>query len=71
MTHPSRGQLPGPYTKLPDPSPLRRLALDVIATISMISPWRKQDDELEVAVGIATAGTEEADYWIQLSSAFG
>jgi pre-rRNA-processing protein IPI1 len=71
MTHPSRGQLPGPYTKLPGPSPLRRLALDVIATISMISLGQKQDDELEVAVGIATAGTEEADYWIQLSTVFG
>jgi len=71
MTHPSRGQLPGPYAKLPSPSPLRRLALDVIATISMVSLSQKQDDELEVAVGMATAGTEEANYWIQLRATSG
>lgn len=66
ITHASRGQLPGPYTRLPTASPIRRLALDVVVTLAMSSAG---DESLSQAVSIATAGTEEAGYWQHLRSA--
>ncbi|KZP31318.1 hypothetical protein FIBSPDRAFT_945334 [Athelia psychrophila] len=60
ITHPTRGQLPGPYTRLPDGSPIRRLALDVVATILMSSA---EAGGLIEAVGVATVDTEEVGYW--------
>lgn len=64
ITHPTRGQLPGPYTRLPDGSPIRRLALDVVATI--LTSFAETG--LIDAVGVATVDTEEAGYWGHLRS---
>jgi len=68
IRHPSRGQFPGPYTRLPNGSPIRKLALDVVATIAISSANK---EELFDAVGIATYDTEELDYWVHLQSAIG
>lgn len=68
MTHPTCGQLPGPYTKLPVSSPLRRLALDAVATVSMVSLGDAPDDGLEAAVDTAVVGAEEEGYWTHLRS---
>ena len=68
VTHPSRGRLPGPYTKLPVSSPLRRLVLDLAATLSV---GEEHNNGLGAAVAIVTMCTEEADYWMHLTSVFG
>jgi len=51
VNHVTRGRLPGPYSKLP--RPLRKLALDLVTTISTLSETR--DDGLEDAVDQAVA----------------
>lgn len=68
ISHPTRGQLPGPYTKLPISSLLRRLALDVVVTVSMILLRETHDDGLAAAVDTAVVGREEEGYWIHLKS---
>jgi len=60
-----RGQLHGPFTKLPDPV-VRRLALDVVATLILLVD-ENLDDGLEAAVGRAVADTEEASYWAAIA----
>ncbi|KAF9460822.1 hypothetical protein BDZ94DRAFT_1374995 [Collybia nuda] len=63
ITHAIRGNLPGPYTKLPTPSYLRRLALDLVVTINQ---GHVHDDALSVAVDIAVDGTKEQAYWAHI-----
>lgn len=70
ITHATRGQLPGPYTKLPVAHPLRRLVLDLISTLARLCQGKVTDDGLMVAVSLVTAGTQEADYWVHLQSLF-
>lgn len=62
ITHAVHGQLLGPYSKLPR-APLRRLALDVVATIT--DSFHCNDD-LDVAVCRAVVGTEERSHWEHL-----
>ncbi|KAI1793922.1 hypothetical protein LXA43DRAFT_884849 [Ganoderma leucocontextum] len=64
ITHPARGKLPGPYTKLPAQSPLRRLVLDLAVTI-IAQRYRTTgvDDGLEATVSKAVQGAPEASYW--------
>ncbi|KAJ7492529.1 hypothetical protein FB451DRAFT_1218647 [Mycena latifolia] len=61
ITHPVRGQIPGPYSKLPSASPIRRLALDLGALIG--------DSSLSSAVEAAVLGTKEEAYWCNISAA--
>jgi pre-rRNA-processing protein IPI1 len=56
ITHATRGQILGPYSKLPSPSATRRLALDLVALIG-------DDPALTSAVDAAVLGTEEESYW--------
>ena len=58
ITHPSRGEIPGPFTKLPA-SPVRTLVLDVAATLGSAGA----EGDLENAVEGALR-TEESRYWI-------
>ncbi|KAG5648058.1 hypothetical protein DXG03_007093 [Asterophora parasitica] len=64
MTHAVRGQLLGPYSKLPAASPLRRLALDLVATL--VSGFGTAEDGLCTAVELAVVGTGEQGYWTQV-----
>ncbi|KAG1757489.1 hypothetical protein EDB19DRAFT_1901008 [Suillus lakei] len=74
ITHPVRGRLPGPFTKIPTSSPLiRRLAVDLVVTILSVST-RSEGEEREnlmIAVGSAVSGTLEEGYWQQLVRATG
>ena len=66
IAHATRGQIPGPYTKLPVAHPLRRLVLDLISTLARLRRGKVTDKGLMSAVSHATAGTQEADYWVHL-----
>ncbi|KAG1881744.1 hypothetical protein C8R48DRAFT_585967 [Suillus tomentosus] len=74
ITHPVRGRLPGPFTKIPTSSLLiRRLAVDLVVTILSVST-RSEGEEREnlmIAVGSAVSGTPEEGYWQQLVTATG
>ncbi|KAG5654094.1 hypothetical protein H0H81_007508 [Sphagnurus paluster] len=63
MKHPARGQVAGPYSKLLG-ARLRRLALDLVATLGA-------DNELGDAVERAIQGTDEVEYWMQVSAMAG
>ncbi|KAF7310992.1 Ipi1-N domain-containing protein [Mycena chlorophos] len=64
MTHPTRGQIVGPYSKLPPGGPLRRLALGLAALIN-----DTEDSALSSAVNSAVLGSEkEATYWRNIRS---
>ncbi|KAJ7103428.1 hypothetical protein B0H15DRAFT_812209 [Mycena belliarum] len=60
ITHPVRGQISGPYSKLPSGSPIRRLALDLASLIC--------DSGLSSAVEVAVLGTVEQPYWCNIST---
>jgi len=62
VNHPTRGRLLGPFARLPS-APLRRLVLDVVATIE----WQEADG-FEGDVSEAVRGTEEESYWATLVS---
>ncbi|KAI0361212.1 hypothetical protein OH77DRAFT_1443396 [Trametes cingulata] len=68
ITHPTRGKLPGPFAKLPANSPLRRLVLDLVATL--VSQSGRQislgEDELVLAVDEAVRGSSEEVYFAGL-----
>ncbi|KAJ7786421.1 hypothetical protein B0H16DRAFT_1446174 [Mycena metata] len=55
ITHATRGQILGPYSKLPS-TLVRRLALDLVTLIG-------EDSSLSSAVDVAVLGTEEEPYW--------
>ncbi|KAJ7487700.1 hypothetical protein B0H11DRAFT_2157103 [Mycena galericulata] len=59
ITHPLRGQMPGPYLKLSSSS-VRRLALDLVVLIG-------GDPSLSSAVDAAVLGTPEQSYWGNIS----
>jgi len=65
IDHAVRGQLPGPYTKLPSPSTLRRLALDVAVTLLMTHPSSLAKDaaRLLMAIDLVVTDTQEQNYW--------
>ena len=65
IDHAVRGQLPGPYTKLPSPSILRKLSLDVAVALLMTHLSDLADDatRLMVAIDLVVTGTQEQDYW--------
>ncbi|KAJ7706080.1 hypothetical protein B0H17DRAFT_973090 [Mycena rosella] len=63
ISHPVRGQIPGPYSKLPSPSPIRRLALDLVSLIG-------DDPGLSSAAEAAVLGTKEEAYWLNMRSQF-
>ncbi|KAJ7070943.1 hypothetical protein C8F01DRAFT_1046689 [Mycena amicta] len=63
ITHPTRGPIPGPYSKLPVAGPLRRLALCLISLLQ-----NKDSDSLSSAVESAVLGSEEATYWYNISN---
>ncbi|KAJ6610092.1 hypothetical protein B0H10DRAFT_2166190 [Mycena sp. CBHHK59/15] len=56
INHTVRGQVPGPYCRLPSASPVRRLALDLAKIIG-------DDPSLSSAVDAAVSGTPEQSYW--------
>ncbi|TFY58800.1 hypothetical protein EVJ58_g6185, partial [Rhodofomes roseus] len=61
VNHPTKGRLLGPFARLLS-APLRRLVLDVVATLE-----GQDTDGLESAVNEAVTGTEEESYWASLS----
>lgn len=64
VNHRTRGDIIGPYSKLPTSSPLRRLALDVvIVLLSLEGP----DEGLREAVYKAVMDTSEISYWERLA----
>jgi pre-rRNA-processing protein IPI1 len=65
ITHPERGTLPGPFTKLGDPS-LQRLALDVAVTITSCVPIGCREP-LDAAVRQAVEGSAQAVYWSEIA----
>ena len=67
ITHAVHGQLPGPFSKLPLTS-LRRLALDLVATITCSD--YNGNDGLHAAVSLAVAATGEQHYWEQLRECY-
>ncbi|KAH7931044.1 hypothetical protein BV22DRAFT_1124442 [Leucogyrophana mollusca] len=74
--HPVRGQLPGPFTKIPQSSShIRRLALDLSATIMSLSPNTDDSakengaEDLMWAVVTSVKDTPEEDYWAHLTRA--
>ncbi|KAG6819451.1 hypothetical protein H0H93_011800, partial [Arthromyces matolae] len=62
INHPARGQLPGPYSKIPGTSPLKRLTLDLAAWL-MVGTDNGSRHELLTAVDQAVIGTEQSEYW--------
>ncbi|KAK0208276.1 hypothetical protein DFS33DRAFT_1379816 [Desarmillaria ectypa] len=60
VEHPIRGQIPGPFTKLPHGSTARRLALDVVTTMQSAS---FAEDKLWSSVSMAVKDTTENSYW--------
>ncbi|KAL4242182.1 Pre-rRNA-processing protein IPI1 [Abortiporus biennis] len=77
ITHPTRGKLPGPFTKLPIGSITRRLALDLVSTMCTFATFRSehvdgdghdQTDPLVIAVNEATNDTIDEAYWISVST---
>ncbi|KAI0330555.1 hypothetical protein GY45DRAFT_736395 [Cubamyces sp. BRFM 1775] len=64
ITHPSRGKVRGPFAKLPAGSSLRRLVLDLVATIQGRTPSKADtgDDGLVAAVAEAVRETPEESY---------
>lgn len=62
ISHPTRGDIPGPFTKLPA-SPVRTLVLDVAATLSAAGAKDELQEVVEVAVH-----AQERQYWIAVRS---
>jgi pre-rRNA-processing protein IPI1 len=60
MQHRERGEVPGPYVKLPLSSGLRRLVLDLVSTVFSL---HGRDEGLGVAISKASSGTDEESYW--------
>jgi pre-rRNA-processing protein IPI1 len=67
MTHPQRGNIVGPYTKLPatTSAPLRILALDTVSTMLELNYSDKggNQSELAQAVRFAINGLPDQKYW--------
>ena len=63
IAHPTRGALPGPYTKLERPT-LRTLALDVVATLFRLGGV---EERLDSAARMAVAGTAQEQYWVEIT----
>ncbi|KIJ21676.1 hypothetical protein PAXINDRAFT_5824 [Paxillus involutus ATCC 200175] len=69
ITHPIRGQVPGPFTKIPS-SVFRRFTLDLCASILMDQGRSGVGDEdLCNAVSTAVKGTTEEEYWARVTAA--
>lgn len=62
ISHPSRGELPGPFTKLPA-SPVRTLVLDLAATLGAAGGEGDLENAVEGAVR-----SEESQYWTAVRS---
>ncbi|TBU34542.1 hypothetical protein BD311DRAFT_746356 [Dichomitus squalens] len=64
IAHPTRGKIPGPYAKLPSKSPVRRLVLDLVATlVGQGNRASSTDDGLAAAVSEAVQDSPESSYW--------
>ncbi|KAJ3895018.1 hypothetical protein GG344DRAFT_39697 [Lentinula edodes] len=73
ITHPTRGEILGPFNKLPknglsSPSGLRRRVLDVVI---LLCTGGSSGEVLRSAVDSALANTEEYEYWAHLKHYFG
>ncbi|KIJ68364.1 hypothetical protein HYDPIDRAFT_36848 [Hydnomerulius pinastri MD-312] len=71
ITHPIRGQLPGPFTKIPSSVPhVRQLALDLCATIlADQARYGVRDEGLYRGACSAVQGTTEEEYWARVTKA--
>ncbi|KAA1468193.1 hypothetical protein DENSPDRAFT_833423 [Dentipellis sp. KUC8613] len=65
IAHSTRGKLPGPFTKIAFPS-LRRLVLDVAATIFILSD---EKPDLDLAIQKTVEGTNQKVYWAEVTGA--
>jgi pre-rRNA-processing protein IPI1 len=63
ISHPTRGELPGPYCKLP--GECRRLVLDVVATLSSLP--NVQTGDLCAVVEKALSEEDDLKYYAQTS----
>ncbi|KAF8832416.1 hypothetical protein HHX47_DHR1001836 [Lentinula edodes] len=73
ITHPTRGEILGPFNKLPknglrSPSGLRRRVLDVVI---LLCTGGSSGEVLRSAVDSALVNTEEYEYWAHLKHHFG
>ncbi|KAI0673507.1 hypothetical protein C8Q78DRAFT_968534 [Trametes maxima] len=70
IKHPIRGQLHGPYSKLPTNSPVRRLVLNLVAVVIGQSPSKGNlgSDELMSAVNEAVVDTPESRYLSEVTA---
>ncbi|KAJ3920675.1 hypothetical protein F5877DRAFT_37627 [Lentinula edodes] len=73
ITHPTRGEILGPFNKLPknglsSPSGLRRRVLDVVI---LLCTGGSSGEVLRSAVDSALMNTEEYEYWAHLKHHFG
>ncbi|TDL28320.1 hypothetical protein BD410DRAFT_780804 [Rickenella mellea] len=66
VQHRTRGDIMGPFNKLPENTRLRRLALDAVANLAL----QGNDETLCTAVKKAVAGTHEAGYWCDVLQLF-
>ncbi|KAM6498183.1 hypothetical protein JOM56_006131 [Amanita muscaria] len=68
--HAVRGQLPGPYTKIPSTSGLRRLALDVVATLLKTHSHDLAGNitRLPMMVDVTVRETSKQDYWSHIKT---
>jgi pre-rRNA-processing protein IPI1 len=64
ISHPHRGVLAGPFTKLPLSSPTRRLALDCAASLTAVQ--QTKSEPLLVAIQKAVGDSDDAYYWNQI-----
>lgn len=60
VNHPTRGEINGPFHKLPESSALRRLVLDLVVTLSLL----RDEPILEAAVLTTIHGSPQESYWI-------
>ncbi|KAK7694838.1 hypothetical protein QCA50_002026 [Cerrena zonata] len=67
IKHATRGKLPGPFAKLP-PSHLRRLALDVVASLSSDSGGLGNGNAADLIASVheAVVDVDEQAYWVSV-----
>jgi pre-rRNA-processing protein IPI1 len=72
ITHPVRGQVPGPFTKIPSSVPhIRRFALELCVCVLAAQTRHASagDSGLSKAVSAAVEGTPEEEYWVRVTEA--
>ncbi|KAF9242864.1 hypothetical protein BU15DRAFT_72514 [Melanogaster broomeanus] len=71
ITHPVRGQVSGPFTKIPASVPhIRRFALELCACVlAAQTRYGRGEEGLSKAVSAAVKDTPEEEYWVRVTAA--